>query len=463
MANTVIQIKSSGVVGNVPSTLFPGELAINYEDGKLYYGNSTNQSIPYATVTEPSGLNGELQFNDSGSFGSDATLLFNSNTKLLIAAAVQAGSLNVEPAIQSAYLHANSAYDYANALSGGTATDGVARNIANSAYIQANASFQNSNSALSSATAATSYANSAYLQANTATTNAATADQRAVTSGSYANSAFATANSADQRAVTSGDYANSAFGAANTATTNAATADQRAVTSGDYANSAYTQANNGTILAQSAYDFANTLSGGGGSALVIGNDVSTNSEYYITFTEKTLGSISLLNTSDAKLSYNPSSGTISVEAIDVTADATISSDSIEDISGNQFLVDSFDASTYRGAFYQVQIQSPGEYQVLNLNIVHNGSTPTVSTFGSAYTSSSLGTFTATIVGGVMQLLFTPNVGLVIVSFIRNVIKKIRDLVPAGDLGYVGDTASVVFDSGYVEDSSSVSFDYGGLD
>jgi hypothetical protein len=456
MANTVIQIRSSGVVGNVPSALFPGELAINYEDGKLYYGNSANQTVLFDAITEPAGLNGELQFNDSGSFGSDATLLFNSNTKLLITAAVQAGSLNVEPAIQSAYLHANSAYEYANALSGGTATDGVARSIANSAYIQANASFQNSNSAIQSATSAGSYANSAYTQANTATTNAATADQRAVTSGSYANSAFAGANTADQKAVTSGDYANSAFSGANTA-------DQKAVTSGDYANSAYAQANNGTTLAQSAYDFANTLSGGGGSTVVIGNDVSTNSEYYITFTDKTSGSISLLNTSDAKLSYIPSSGTISVEAIDVTADATISSRSLENTSGNQFLVDSFDALTYRGAFYQVQIQSPGEYQVLNLNIVHNGSAPTVSTFGSAFTSSSLGTFTATIINGVLQLLFTPNVGLVIVSFIRNVIKKIRDLVPAGDLGYVGDTASVVFDSGYVEDSSSVSFDYGGLD
>ena len=126
------------------------------------------------------------------------------------------------------------------------------------------------------------------------------------------------------------------------------------------------------------------------------------------------------------------------------------------------MVDSFDAVTYRGAFYQVQIQSPGEYQVLNLNIVHNGSAPTVSTFGSASTSSSLGTFTATIIDGVLQLLFTPNVGLVIVSFIRNVIKKIRDLVPAGDLGYIEDTASIVFDAGYVEDSSSVSFDYGEL-
>jgi hypothetical protein len=153
MSNTVIRIKSSGVTGNLPATLQPGELAINYFDGQLFYGNSTSQSVPYATVTEPAGLNGEMQFNDSGSFGSDATLSFNSNTKLLIATAIQAGSLNVEPAIQSAYLHANSAYGQAN-----------------------------------------------------------TADQRAVTSGSYANSAFARANTADVKAQAAFDQANTGGG-----------------------------------------------------------------------------------------------------------------------------------------------------------------------------------------------------------------------------------------------------------
>jgi hypothetical protein len=726
MANTVIQIRSSGVVGNVPSALFPGELAINYEDGKLYYGNSANQTVLFDAITEPAGLNGELQFNDSGSFGSDATLSFNKTTgyfkapiiestnngngtnfkigddvwigdvniantlritgqqnvnnayiifgasdtsKLgragsgpltysgdftatgvvsgneltstnssgneggqvnlaipasgtslvggvtidvyqnqlrffqgdsakgayidLTAAASGVGTNLLNPAAasyaNSAYLHANSAFAYANALSGGTATDGVARSIANSAYVQANASFQNSNSALSSATSAGSYANSAYIQANTATTNAATADQRAVTSGIFANAAYNQANTAttnaataDQRAVTSGSYANSAFiaannaitytdnaianlvnsapttldtlnelatalgddpnfattistmvgvsgsyansayGQANTATTNAATADQRAVTSGvyansaydqantadqkavtsgDYANSAYSLANTTTLLAQAAFDKANTgtslstddfarnqantayvqantatvlaqaafdvANTGGASPINITNDVLTDAEYYITFVESTSGIVTSLKTSNApigitKLTYNPYSGSLGVRAIDVTQNVSISSSSLEDTSGSQFLVDSFDVTTYRGAFYQVQIESPGQYQVLNLNIVHDGGTPTVLTFGNTYTSSSLGSFTANIVGGVLQVLFTPNVGQVIVSFVRNIIKKIRELIPAGDLGYVADTVSVSFDAGYVEDSSSSSFDYGGL-
>jgi hypothetical protein len=138
MSNTIIQIRSSGVAGNVPATLQPGELAINYFDGQLFYGNSTSQSVPYATVTEPAGLNGELQFNDSGSFGSDATLSFNSTTKTLNVTNLIVGGLNVVPQLTSSYIHANAAFDLANTLSGGTSQDGWVRIVANSAYDQAN-------------------------------------------------------------------------------------------------------------------------------------------------------------------------------------------------------------------------------------------------------------------------------------------------------------------------------------
>jgi len=42
IANTTLQIKTSGVSGNVPSSLAFGELALNYTDGKLYYKNNSN-------------------------------------------------------------------------------------------------------------------------------------------------------------------------------------------------------------------------------------------------------------------------------------------------------------------------------------------------------------------------------------------------------------------------------------
>lgn len=83
MSNTIIQLKSSSSLGNVPNVLFPGELAINYGDGKLYYGNTSNQAVLFDVITEPAGLNQEIQFNDSGIFGSSANLKFNSSTKTL--------------------------------------------------------------------------------------------------------------------------------------------------------------------------------------------------------------------------------------------------------------------------------------------------------------------------------------------------------------------------------------------
>lgn len=83
MANTVIQIKNSGASGNIPNALAPGELAINYTDGKLFYGDATNTPVLFDVITEPSGLDTEIQFNDLGAFGSSANLSFNKSTKIL--------------------------------------------------------------------------------------------------------------------------------------------------------------------------------------------------------------------------------------------------------------------------------------------------------------------------------------------------------------------------------------------
>lgn len=96
MANTVIQIKGSGVTGNVPSTLAPGELAINYVDGKLFYGNQSNNATLFDVITEPAGLDGELQFNDSGSFGATSNLRYESSTGELVAAHASIAGQNVE-------------------------------------------------------------------------------------------------------------------------------------------------------------------------------------------------------------------------------------------------------------------------------------------------------------------------------------------------------------------------------
>jgi hypothetical protein len=84
MANTVISLRSSGATSNTPSlgVLANGELSLNFADGILYYKSAAN-TLGSIRTTQVSGLNKEIQFNDSGSFGSNASLTFDkANTTL---------------------------------------------------------------------------------------------------------------------------------------------------------------------------------------------------------------------------------------------------------------------------------------------------------------------------------------------------------------------------------------------
>jgi hypothetical protein len=84
MANTVISLRSSGVSANTPSlgVLANGELSLNFADGILYYKTAAN-TLGSIQTAQPAGLNKEIQFNDSGSFGSNASLTFDkANTTL---------------------------------------------------------------------------------------------------------------------------------------------------------------------------------------------------------------------------------------------------------------------------------------------------------------------------------------------------------------------------------------------
>ena len=139
MANTVIQLKNSGASGNTPGTLQPGELAINYADGKLYYGNQVNTPILFDVITEPTGLNQEIQFNDSGAFGASANLKFDKTTKTLT-------TKNVSIAFDGSITFPdNTVQNTAWTGIAGTSIDSLARAIANSAFDQANLAYNQAN------------------------------------------------------------------------------------------------------------------------------------------------------------------------------------------------------------------------------------------------------------------------------------------------------------------------------
>lgn len=83
MANTTIQLKFSTVSGNTPSQLANGEVAINGADGKLFYSEPDGTIKFIENFQGPSGLNTEVQFNDEGVLGANASFTFDkANSRL---------------------------------------------------------------------------------------------------------------------------------------------------------------------------------------------------------------------------------------------------------------------------------------------------------------------------------------------------------------------------------------------
>lgn len=77
MSNTTIQLKHSVVTGNTPSDLELGEIAINLQDGKLFYKNPALEIKSIQNFPGPSGLNTEIQFNDSGDLGANSEFTYD--------------------------------------------------------------------------------------------------------------------------------------------------------------------------------------------------------------------------------------------------------------------------------------------------------------------------------------------------------------------------------------------------
>jgi len=285
MANTVIQLKHSTLTGNVPSSLANGEISINNRDGKFFYSTPASVIITHYPYLGPAGLNKEIQFNDSGTLGSNAGLAFDKTSgSLNVSNAIIVGGRNLDVYANAAFLQANTPSYVANS----------AATYANGAFTKANNAFANTtgtfNGSLSVtgtfaslqstgdeggqidlATSATNQSlvggtvsidifqnkfrifeaggtnRGVYIDiANGASTGVGTnllapsnstdgwargqanaSFAAANSTASYANSAFAQANSASGAAAAS-SYANSAFSKANSACTAAASAQSTA-------------------------------------------------------------------------------------------------------------------------------------------------------------------------------------------------------------------------------------------
>ena len=197
----IVAIDVAGVQTKFGASGIESSLGIyggSFGGNKLSLSNETNLiSNRYDTVKIQTGTDGTT-VND---------FVF-ANNSLTIPGNLTVGSTNVVATIaasfstaNAAFIQANAAFAYANSLSGGSATDGVAREAAasagayaNGAFIQANSTYIVSNTADQRANAAFVQANAAYIWANAAfdAANNSTGGASAI----YANGAFIQANAA---------------------------------------------------------------------------------------------------------------------------------------------------------------------------------------------------------------------------------------------------------------------------
>ena len=75
---------------------------------------------------------------------------------------------------------------------------------------------------------------------------------------------------------------------------------------------------------------------------------------------------------------------------------------------DQTSIDSFSASTYRSAKYNVQITRGSEYQTTEISVIHDGSDSYGTEYATIKTGATLATFSTDVSGGNVRLLATPS-------------------------------------------------------
>jgi hypothetical protein len=145
---------------------------------------------------------------------------------------------------------------------------------------------------------------------------------------------------------------------------------------------------------QAAFDTANTANTRANDSVLKSGDTMTGSLTGVT----TLGAT-----------------TISLAQVDATSNTFTTG------STSQVSIDAWPTASYRSAKYFVQVSSGTDFHIIELNLVHNGTTVFLAQYGEVLTSSSLGTFDADISGSTVRLLFTGVNAVSTVKVLRTVV------------------------------------------
>ena len=121
--------------------------------------------------------------------------------------------------------------------------------------------------------------------------------------------------------------------------------------------------------------------------------------------------------------FNSTGGTISGD-VSITTKLTLNTSSVltstayTTSSTSQVAIDTFATTSYRATKYLAQMTSGSSYHMIELNLIHDGTTVWLAQYGEVFTGSSLGTFDANILTGNVQLLFTPTNSATTVKLMR---------------------------------------------
>jgi len=184
MANTVIAVRSSGTAAATPSlgVIANGEIALNFADGIIYYKTSSN-TLGSIRTTQPAGLTTEVQFNDAGSFGSNANFTFNKTI-----ATLNVKNINVSTNFTASAVATSQYIQFSDGSRQYTANAGGSTGLANSgALITVNSASQlyvsNTKTSTSNITGAITIAGGAGVKGNVYADNVFIGGQQAGTIG----------------------------------------------------------------------------------------------------------------------------------------------------------------------------------------------------------------------------------------------------------------------------------------
>ena len=250
MANTTLQLKKSGVSGNVPVSLSHGELAINYADGKLFYRHANNSIASIST--------GSAAYSFATINANSSLILATSSSDTL--SIIPGNNITISTDTFNKTITINS-----TAAGGGDSVDVYARDKANSANVLAQAAYNRANTALSNTNLNVSGTlrmlnqggdEGGELFLDKPTTN--TSLSAGITIDIYQNKLRIFETGGSVRGVFI-DIANSASAGVGTDLLNpSSTPDTVART---VAGEAFDKANSANVLAQAAFDKANTGAG----------------------------------------------------------------------------------------------------------------------------------------------------------------------------------------------------------